>query len=127
MNTEELIATAESLVKELRGRINGGGIDLQEAEAKILEIELDQRRDGAGIVVSGLDEPTAAITVGVAVFERVRNLRFINRFGEAVVQPRLATGTGTVPEAWRRWMKLGIDVLRILTADDVPDLHAGRG
>ena len=43
-------------------------------------------------VVAGLDEPTYAnqITVGgeVAVFERVRNLRFINRFGEEVVRPR---------------------------------------
>ena len=43
-------------------------------------------------VVAGLAEPTSAnqITVGgeVAVFERVRNLRFINRFGEEVVQPR---------------------------------------
>ena len=32
------IAAAESLVKELQGRINGGGMDLQEAEAKILEM-----------------------------------------------------------------------------------------
>jgi hypothetical protein len=38
MNTEELIAAAEGLVKELQGRINGGGMDLQEAEAKILEM-----------------------------------------------------------------------------------------
>ena len=59
-------------------------------------------------VVAGLDEPTSAnqITVGgeVAVFERVRNLRFINRFGEEVVHRDAATGTGTVVEAWRRWM-----------------------
>ena len=43
-------------------------------------------------VVAGLDEPTCAnqISVGgvVAVFERVRNLRFINRFGEEMVRPR---------------------------------------
>ena len=60
-----------------------------------------RRRDGAGSG-AGLAEPTAAnqITVGGEVAERVRNLRFINRFGEAVVH----TGTGTVPEAWRRWM-----------------------
>ena len=38
MSTEELIAAAEGLVKELQGRINGGGMDLQEAEAKILEM-----------------------------------------------------------------------------------------
>ncbi len=39
-----------------------------------------------------LDEPTCVnqISVGgeVTVFERVRNLRFINRFGEEVVRPR---------------------------------------
>ena len=38
MSTEELIAAAEGLVKELQGRINCGGMDLQEAEAKILEM-----------------------------------------------------------------------------------------
>ena len=92
MNTEELIAAAEGLVKQLQGRINGGGMDLQEAEAKILEMVNWIGDAMVQEVVAGLDEPTAAnqITVGgeLAVFERVRNLRFINRFGEAVVQPR---------------------------------------
>ena len=37
MNTEELIAVAEGLVKELQGRMNSGRIGLQDAEAKILE------------------------------------------------------------------------------------------
>ena len=89
MNTEELIAAAEGLVKELQGRINGGGMDLQEAEAKILEMVNWIGDAMVQEVVTGLDEPTSAnrITVGgeVAVFERVRNLRFINRFGEEVV------------------------------------------
>ena len=38
MNTEELIAVAEGLVKELQGRLNSGRIGLQDAEAKILEM-----------------------------------------------------------------------------------------
>ena len=48
--------------------------------------------DNAGPDVAGLDEPISANQVTVdgeeAVFERVRNLRFINRFGEEVVHPR---------------------------------------
>ena len=92
MSTEELIAAADGLVKELQGRINGGGMDLQEAEAKILEMVNWIGDAMVQEVVAGLAEPTSAkqITVDgeVAVFERVRNLRFINRFGEEVVQPR---------------------------------------
>ena len=34
MNTEELIAAAEGLVKELQERINGGGMDLQEGRSQ---------------------------------------------------------------------------------------------
>ena len=37
MNTEELIAAAAGLVKELQGRINSGTLGLDEAEAKVLE------------------------------------------------------------------------------------------
>ena len=131
MNTEELIAAAEGLVKELQGRINGGGMDLQEAEAKILEMVNWIGDAMVQEVVAGLDEPTSAnqITVGgeVAVFERVRNLRFINRFGEGGAPAALLP----VPEPCRRRGAAGCEagdrrVLRILTADDVPDLHAGR-
>ena len=43
-------------------------------------------------VVEGVAEPTQANRIvvdgEVAVFEQVRNLRFINRFGEYVVRPR---------------------------------------
>ena len=92
MYTQELIAVAEGLVKELQGRINGGRMGLQDAEARILEMVNWIGDAMMQEVVAGLDEPTYAnqITVGgeVAVFERVRNLRFINRFGEEVVRPR---------------------------------------
>ena len=90
MDTQELIVVAESLV--MQGRINSGGIGLQDVEAKVLEMVNWIGDAMMQEVVAGLDEPTYAnqITVGgeVAVFERVRNLRFINRFGEEVVRPR---------------------------------------
>ena len=92
MDTQELIAVAARLVKELQGRINDGGVGLQDAEAQVLEMVNWIGDAMMQEVVAGLDEPTGAnqITVGgeVAVFERVRNLRFINRFGEEVVRPR---------------------------------------
>ena len=92
MKTEELIAAAERLVKELQGRIDGGRMGLDEAEGKILEMVNWIGEEMAQEVVAGLTEPTTAnqITVSgeVAVFERVRNLRFINRFGEEVVRAR---------------------------------------
>ena len=92
MDTQELIAVAARLVKELQGRINGGGMGLQDAEVQVLEMVNWIGDAMMQEVVAGLDEPTCAnqITVGgeVAVFERVRNLRFINRFGEVVVRPR---------------------------------------
>ena len=92
MKTEELIADAQRMVKELRGRINGGGMGLDEAEGQILEMVNWIGDTMVQEVVAGLAEPTSAnqITIGgeVAVFERVRNLRFINRFGEEVVRPR---------------------------------------
>ena len=88
----ELIAVAEGLFKGLQGRINSGGIGLDEAEAQILEMTNWIGDAMVQEVVTGLAEPTTAnqITVGgrVAVFKRVRNLRFINRLGEEVVRPR---------------------------------------
>ena len=36
MNTEELIAAAEGLVKELQGRINGGGMDARRRKPRSL-------------------------------------------------------------------------------------------
>ena len=56
MDTQELIAVAEGLVKELQGRINGGGMGLQDAEAKILDGELDRR--WMQEVVASTSQPT---------------------------------------------------------------------
>ena len=60
MNTEGLIAAVGGLVKELQGRINGGGMDLQEAEAKILEMVNWIGDEMVQEVVAGLAEPTSA-------------------------------------------------------------------
>ena len=65
MDTEELIAAAEGLVKELQGRINGGGMDLQEAEAKILEMVNWIGDAMVQEVVAGLAEPTFANQITV--------------------------------------------------------------
>ena len=114
MKTEALIATAERLVKELHGRMNSGGMGLNQAEAKILEMVNWIGDAIVQEVVAGLAEPTTAnqITVAceVAVFERVRNLRFINWFGEEVVRWRRCyryrdRAGGVVPLD----MQLGID------------------
>ena len=109
MKTEELIADAQRMVKELRGRINGGGMGLDEAEGQILEMVNWIGDTMVQEVVAGLAEPTSAnqITIGgeVAVFERVRNLRFINRFGEEVVRPRRCYRYRDRAGGVRHWMQ----------------------
>ena len=70
------------------------------------------------------------ITVGgeVAVFERVRNLRFINRFGEEVVRQRRCCRYRDQPGSVAPLdVKLGMDgCFGFSPLIDVPDLHAGR-
>lgn len=92
MNKEQFIAAAQGLVKELQGAINNDGMGIHQAESKVLELVNWIGDAMMQELVAGLDEPTTAnqITVGgeVALFDRVRNLRFINRFGETVVRPR---------------------------------------
>ena len=92
MKSHELVTTAERIVKELSTRVNGGTMGLQDAEQEIVEF-LNWVGDlMVQEVVEGVEEPTPANRImvdgEVAVFEQVRNLRFINRFGEHVVRPR---------------------------------------
>ncbi len=79
MKTEELIADAQRMVKELRGRINGGGMGLDEAEGQILEMVNWIGDTMVQEVVAGLAEPTSAnqITIGGEGWDR-----FINRLGK---------------------------------------------
>ncbi len=92
MKSHELVTTAERIVKELSTRVNGGTMGLQDAEQEIVEF-LNWVGDlMVQEVVEGVEEPTRANRImvdgEVAVFEQVRNLRFINRFGEHVVRAR---------------------------------------
>ena len=56
-------------------------------------------------VIEGVEEPTRANRIMVdgelAVFDQVRNLRFINRFGEHVVRPRRCAARSRYPGARR--------------------------
>ena len=92
MKSHELVTTAERIVKELSTRVNGGTMGLQDAEQEIVEF-LNWVGDlMVQEVVDCVEEPTRANRImvdgEVAVFEQVRNLRFINRFGEHVVRAR---------------------------------------
>ncbi len=92
MKSQELVTSAERIVKELSARVNKGLIGLQDAEQEILQFVNWVGDLMAQEVVEGVAEPTRANRIivdgEVAVFEQVRNLRFINRFGEYVVRPR---------------------------------------
>ena len=92
MKSHELVSSAERIVKELSGRLNAGQLGLQDAEQRIVEF-LNWVGDlMVQEVVEGVEEPTRANRImvdgEVAVFDQVRNLRFINRFGEYVLRPR---------------------------------------
>ena len=92
MKSHELVSSAERTVKELSGRLNAGQLGLQDAEQRIVEF-LNWVGDlMVQEVVEGVEEPTRANRImvdgEVAVFDQVRNLRFINRFGEYVLRPR---------------------------------------
>lgn len=112
MKSHELVADSEQIVKELgiaASRMNAGKIGLQDAEQKIVEF-LNWVGDlMVQEVVEGVEEPTQAnrITVDgeVAVFDQVRNLRFINRFGETVVRARRCYKYLNQPGSFARWTR----------------------
>jgi len=92
MELREFILQSEEIIKHLCEGINQTEISLKQAEEKILEhinrigqIMVDE-------VVQGVKEPVGENRViveeKVAVFDGVRNLRFINRFGGVTVKPR---------------------------------------
>ena len=92
MQSHELVPSAERIVKELPRRLNAGQIGLQDAEQRIVEFVNWVGDLMVQEVVEGVEEPTRAnrtmVDGELAVFDQVRNLRFINRFGEHVVRPR---------------------------------------
>jgi len=92
MKSQELVPTAQRIVKELSRGLNAGQIGLQDAEQEIVEFVNWVGDLMVQEVVEGVEEPTRAnrliVDGEVAVFDQVRNLRFINRFGEYVVRAR---------------------------------------
>ena len=79
-------------LKHLGEGINHGEISLKQAEERILEHTNRIGQIMVDEVVEGLKEPVSEnrVVVGekVAVFDGVRSLRFINRFGGVTVKPR---------------------------------------
>jgi hypothetical protein len=92
MKLKEFILQSEEIIKNLSEGINHSEISLKQAEERILEHVNRIGQIMVDEVVAGLTEPVGEnrVMVGemVAVFDGVRNLRFINRFGEVTVKPR---------------------------------------
>jgi hypothetical protein len=92
MRLREFILQSEEIIKQLSEGINHSETSLKEAEEKIVEHINRLGQIMVDEVVEGLKEPVIEnrIIVGekVAVFDGVRNLRFINRFGGVTVKPR---------------------------------------
>ena len=92
MELREFILQSEEIIKQLGEGINHGEISLKQAEETILEHVNRIGQIMVDEVVEGLNEPVGEnrVVVGekVAVFDGVRNLRFINRFGGVTVKPR---------------------------------------
>ena len=104
MNLQEQILSSEQLVKQLAEAINHRAIDLKQAEQQILE---HVNRIGQMLVdglLEGVQEPVQEnrLLVGgeVAVFDGVRSLRFINRFGGQTVKRRRCYKYVNKPGGW---------------------------
>jgi hypothetical protein len=92
MELREFILQSEEIIKNLSEGINHSEISLKQAEESILK---HINRLGQIIVdemIEGMKEPVGENRVVVddkiAVFDGVRNLRFINLFGGVTVKPR---------------------------------------
>ena len=92
MKLRECILQSEEIIKHLREEINQSATSLKQAEERILEHVNRIGQTMVNEVVEGLKEPVGEnrVVVGekVAVFDGVRNLRFINRFGGVTVKLR---------------------------------------
>ena len=133
MKTEELIASAERLVKELQGRTNSGGMGPDQAEAKILEMVNWIGDAMVQEAVAGLAEPTTAKPdhggrrgggVRAGTEYEGSSTGSGKRWCAAALLPIPRSGRRRGPA---RYATGNRRMLRILAADDVPDLYAGRG
>jgi len=92
MELREFILQSEEIIKNLSEGINHSEISLKQAEESILkhinrlgQIMVDEMIEGVKEPVS---ENRVVVDEKIAVFDGVRNLRFINRFGGVTVKPR---------------------------------------
>jgi hypothetical protein len=104
MHLQEQILRSQQLVKQLSEGINHRTIDLKQAEQQVLD---HVNRIGQMLVdgvLEGIQEPVQENRVGVggevAVFDGVRNLRFINRFGGQTVKRRRCYKYVNKPGGW---------------------------
>jgi len=92
MELREFILQSEEIIKHLGEGINHSEISLKQAEEKIVEHINRLGQIMVDEVVEEVKEPVGENRVvvddKVAVFDGMRNLRFINRFGGVTVKPR---------------------------------------
>lgn len=94
MTIEQLILGSRQIVKQLIEAIDASQIGMKEAEQRILEVVNRLGQLMVDEVVAGIQDPVVENQVRVegqrAVFNRMSNLRFINRFGGQTVRSRRA-------------------------------------
>ena len=94
MTIKELILGSEEIVKQLTEAIDRSEMSLEDAEKKVLEVVNQLGQLMVNEVVAGVKEPVLENQVEVdgetVVFNRMSNLRFINRFGGQTVRSRRA-------------------------------------
>lgn len=92
MRIKEFILQSEEIIKHLSEGINQSEMSLKEAEERILEYVNRIGQIMVDELMERVSEPVYENRVMVdgkpAVFDEVRNLRFINRFGGVTVKPR---------------------------------------
>jgi len=92
MELREFILQRNEIIKHLREEINQSEISIKQAEEMILQHINRLGQIVVDGVVEGLKEPVGEnrimVDEKVAVFDEIRNLRFINRFGGVTVKPR---------------------------------------
>lgn len=92
MELREFIPQSEEIITRLREEINQSETSLKQAQEKILEHINRLGQIMVDEVIEGVKEPVmenqVVVNEKVAVFDGVRNLRFINRFGGVTVKSR---------------------------------------
>ena len=92
MKIREFILQSEEIIKQLSEGVNHSETSLKEAEERILEHVNRIGQIMVDEVTERVSEPVyenrVVVEGKVAVFDEVRNLRFINRFGGVTVKPR---------------------------------------